>query len=574
MAGVRKRLGSLLGPTGIKGDKGDLPTTQDLLNARVAVWAPGKNLYNYATDTVNYSLESFSGNLVALNDYRASDYIAVQAGQSYTMTAARQWAFYNTSKVYHSGSNASQGAARTVTAPVDGFMRFAYHTLGGLNPVTQQQMEKSATATPHSPFERQLEGFVMSSGDAGPLSVTRGGNSLAIATKLGTADIVINATLAGGGNSVFNFTSTTVGAASVHATTDDVAPIRTQHGTVGGNHGFALLGVWQAVDHNKTVADLGSVWTDGSREYVLLGIDVGRAFFGGSYTTDAGGVVTMAAVTPTTNLTHVSGATNTAPLDHTKRVATGNYQLWPAVGKVRQAVLLDGATVADGNKRGRELVVRESYEVLDYKSIYDTAKTNIGVPIASRVIGGAVRVESEWTFREGGVATLTTALTEIKPTPLSTCGLVQAVALSGTATRYIPGVKAKGGFDWSAGVPLAGYAVTQLLATTDLHNPAHPPVLTLDVRSDVGFALGYKPFEAGVTSSAARLVEAPSNLWDIRSTKKSYPTAILAEDAGWGRIEGHAFRAYLTPAQSALVAAAGTDATAAWAAVHDATALP
>lgn len=533
----------------------------------------GKNIYDSSADALGGYYRQTDGAWTVLAGYRGSDFIRVTAGQPYTISHARFIVFYDNAKAFVSGLQQTQGIY-TWTPATDGYARFSYSYTGSgptLSPVVQ--MEKGSSATAPESFKRLLNGYELGGISPDPLTVTLSGTTLTIASNLGASPITLNTTLAGGGNSVFNFVSTILATTNVHSAADDIAPIRTQMGTVGANHGFATMAAWGPIDHDKTTADLGSVWTDGTREYALLAIDSsGRAIFGGSYS-EANGVVTMPTITLTSNLTHVSGSTHVAPLDYTKKLGVGVAQLFPAIGKLRQKLILDGATLPEGTTKGRELEVRESYEVLDYKSLYDTAKANVGVSYTARNVAGSVRVESVHRFREGGVATVDVSLTEVKPTTLAACGFVQSVALNGTVTRYLPGVKTKGGFDWSAGVPLAGYAVSQLITTTDLHVATAPPVLSLDVRTDVGFALGVKPWAAGVTSSTARLAEAPTNLWDMRNTKKSYPTGVLSESPGWVRYEAHAYRAYLTPTQAAAVSAAGTDANAAYAALETVTAL-
>lgn len=545
---------------------------ESLSEAPLVTWTPSKNLYNQATDMIDYYIIHSNGSIGPLAGYRLSDHIPVNAGQTYTINAARKVVLFDKEGAYVTGWDVSPQAVHTFTPSVNGSMRFAYTV--SLNAPSTVQVEVGASPTGVVPYAKLVSGYVFDSGtDRNPLNVLVNGSELTITADHDGTALAIGANLASGANSVFNFTGTKLGATTVHPISDEPAPIRTQHGTIGANHGFALLAVWEPADHDKTTADLGSVWSSGGREFVLLGFDAaGRAFFGGDYTIDANGVSRMATITLTANLTHVSGATNTAPVDYTKKLGLGARQLYPAVQRIRQAVFVDGSPLSEGSSAGREVEVRESYEILEYASLYETAKTNIGVPHTARQIAGCVRVESVYKFTGGGVASVDVNLTEMTPTALNACGMVQAGVVGGTVTRYVPGVKAINGKDWSAGVPLASYTESQIVKLADLHNPKAPPTMTVDVRPDVAFVLGIHPWKAGVTSAQERLIEAPGNFWDLRSTKKSYPTVIMSEPAGWSRYEGHCVRAYLTPSQAAKVVS-GNDAYGAWAALETVTQL-
>jgi hypothetical protein len=252
--------------------------------------------------------------------------------------------------------------------------------------------------------------------------------------------------------------------------------------------------------------------------------------------------------------------------------------MFPSTGRVNNAILVDGTPLTAGQIRGHQVVVRESYEVLDYASLYDTAKANIGTSYTALNIAGAVRVTNTFTFTAGGRCRVSTTFTELKPTTLAACGGVQSNALAkagATTTRYVPGVGTIGGFNWGAGVDLTSYSSSLLVTTSNLLSASVPPIFSLDrlIASSAtvaGFAIGYLPFGVRSTDSsinATRLTAAPTDLWDLRSTKKSYPSVFTSQTAGWGRLTVEAFRTYLTAAQTDAVIAAGTDGLAAWSAL-------
>lgn len=549
---------------------------QDVLDGQKLVdWTPSKNLYNFTTDAEGFYINNV-GQLVAFAGYRTSDFIPVEAGKTYTINMARHSLLLNSGKFAVSYNQDAPGV-RTVTPEVDGYLRFSYQD-SAANP-TDVQVELGSTPTSVVPYGRVISGYTLEGSGGGssishPLTVSLTGSLMTIQAALGGSSMTISANLAGGSNQVFNLTGTRVNGVLVHNLNDEPAPIRCQHGTIGANHGFALLAVWEAADHDKTTVDLGSRWSDGSVEYALLALDSsGRAYFGAKYYLDSNGVSRMPGGPLAGNLTHVAGAEHTSTVASGTRIPVGVRQLYPAVQKVTQAVFLDGSPLEQGTTEGHSLEVRESYEILEYASIYDTATSNVGVPFAELEVKGSVRVESVYRFNGGGSASVDVNLTEMTPTALSATGLVQSVRLEYPATRYVPGVKPIAGFDWTEGVDLSTYAVSQKVTTADLHNPLIPPVMSVDVRSDVAFVLGIHPWKPGPTKASERVAEAPTNMWDLRSTGKSYPTVIESEPAGWGRYEGNCVRAYLTPGQAAQVVG-GRDAYGAWAALETVVQLP
>lgn len=533
--------------------------------ARVLV---GKNLYNPATDALGVILSS-GGVLAPIANYRTSDFIPVEAAAQYTMSPqVRAWGFFNRAKnLIGAIENISPQAAQTRTAPADAaYLRISY-LVNATATAASVQVEKAAAATAYEPYRKFLDPTIsMAAGSAAPLGVGRVGSDVSIATTLGLAALSTTLTLGSptDRNGVMNFLAASVAASAFHTIPDSIAPIRTQQGTIGANHGFAFIGRWAS--HDKTTADLGSVWTDGSREYVLLKVDGTGAWFGGSFTTAADGSTSSANVAPTGDLTHVSGATHTASLPQDGSTL---QQLYPAIANRVVNAMLDSAPLATG--RGNEIVLRESYEILDYSSLYTLAKANIGVPYTQLPVAAAVRVESEWRIRAGLKMLCYVALTEVARTALGQTGFFQTEAMNTPAeqTRFIPGVKAIGGRDYSAGVAHSALTVSENVTAADLHNPAVPPTVLLDWRQDigVGFALGYEPW-TGATSNAARLANSSTKLWDLRDTRKIYPNAILALAPGWGRVEARGYRAYVTAAERDQILARKTDALAAAAALR------
>lgn len=535
---------------------------------QVARTVLGKNLFDPSKRVIGYTLSNSSGNeggVAPLAGYSVSDYIPVQAGQAVTIARARSIALYTASKVFVPGSfvNNTGNPVATVTPTVSGFLRASIQD----SFLPTFQVELGAAATAWEPFVRRLDPSILITGpSAGPLAVSRAGDEVSVGANFGSATLTTQIALTANDarNRVLNFLSTSGPGGVFHTIPDSVAPIRTQQGTIGANHGFAFIGRWAT--HDKTAADLGSVWTDGSREYVLLKVDGTGAWFGGNFVTAGDGSTSSANVAPAGDLTHVSGATHTASLP---QGGSTLQQMYPAIANRVVNASLDSAPLATG--RGGEVVLRESYEILDYSSLYTLAKANIGVPYTSLPVAAAVIVEAEWRIRDGLKMLGFVALTEIAKTVLGQTGFFQAEAMDIPAQqfRYIPGVKPIGGRDYSAGVAHSALTVSDTVTAADLHNPAVPPTVLLDWRQDlgIGFAMGYEPWR-GATENSARIANASSKLWDLRNTRKIYPNAIMARTPGWGRVEANGYRAYITAAERDQILARKTDALAAAAALR------
>lgn len=519
----------------------------------------GKNLFDPSKRIIGYTLGN-SGQTLVLVGYSVTDYIPVVAGQPITLSAPRNVSLYDTSKVFVTGSsiNNSTQAPVTVTPTVDGFVRASISDAN----VAMFQVEKGSAVTAWEAYQRLLDPTITIGGSQlAPLVTSLEGNTVGIQSAFGDRTLTLSMTLADPArNGVLNFNSMALPVGVFHGLSDSVAPIRTQQGTIGANHGFAFIGLW--VTHDKTAADLGSVWTDGTREYVLLKVDSDGAWVGGSYVTAGDGSTSSANVDPAADLTHVSGAT------HTTAMPQGGFtlqQMYPAIARRVVSATLDAAPLA--SSRGNEVVFRETYDILDYASLYDLAKANVGVPYTQLPVAGAVRVESEWRVRAGMKMLGWVALTELSPTALGQTGFFQceAMAIPAEQTRYLPGVKPIGARDYSNGVPHAALTVSEFVTDADLHNPAVPPTVLLDWREDyqVGFIMAYEPWTAAATSNQQRLTNTPSRLWDLRNTRKIYPNAIMTLAPGWGRVEAHGYRAYVTVAERDQILARKTDALAA-----------
>ena len=524
------------------------PSPLDILEVSTA-----KNLYNPADATEGVFLAKDS--TVPFATYTTSGFIPVEPGQTYTISSVRSYNWYNDQKVsVNNDTNLGTAKQATITAPSYAkFLRFATLT----DATSQLQVERGSEATEWEPFGVRIKGLLLPEMPRSTRPVRASlaeDGALAVESYLGDRLLVIKGDLNGSANGAFNFLSTTIDGQVFHQPTDDVTPIRAMQTTVGANHGWTATATATNPD-GKTDADAGSRWTDGVNEYAMLGVQDGKILLGIKPTPRLDGTTYSALwVAPTADLTHVAGATKTAPIP-SAGVAT--VQLYPSVRDVSVTADMDGAPlVAGAPLDGDTLTVREYYWIIDYADLYDRITASPGTPHAAITPNRLATLRIAYQFTGEGRCLVTTSMTANRKMELGACGFVQsgAMARAGYSLwRRLPGVEPMNGYDLAAGADITNWTVSQVVNTSNLTDPTVPPQFTVDTLRDggggilVGFALGYVP-DQGDGSTTRRLTAAPNRLWDLRSTRKNYPNAINSEVIESGEsLSVSAFRAYLSP---------------------------
>lgn len=535
--------------------------------AEVGKWlVPSPNLLDPAEFVPDHFLGGYStdGAIVPLAGYTVSGWVRVTPGETYT-TTARAWSAYSESRelVLATNANPSHETVQISIPENTPWVRLGWASTN----TPAMQLELGPVATPWQPYGVKIPALttdtIDQTGAPVALTVDPETRKVTIASMLGGRPIHVE----GGpelleANGVYNIGGTWYDGANIHIAglPDEIAPIRTEAGTIGANHGFAYFQNWQT--HDKTTADLGSIWTDGTRDWTLVAITpAGRAHFAPDPETPSSGEAAI----PTTlagDMVHVSGAVNTSTLPQAG-ANRGSDQVRPAVTRHSLAYYVDGIRVTEGTRSGIAVEIRESYEIIDYRSLLEVARAHPGEPYWNHPLDGTVRIGLSYIYTGGCSCAIRTELTELTPSRLAQNGFVQATSLGGTTvTRTVPGATG-----WDTPVDLADHNTNVLITPDDLIDPRVPPVMSLDDNGTIAFALGYRPWAEGAASSPARIGADLIRYWDLRSTDKSYPIAIMSAAPGWGRVTATAYRVYLTPEDAAGVIAQGTDAHAADAAL-------
>lgn len=489
----------------------------------------GKNMFNKDKVLAKKVLNA-DDNVLDSPTYSVSQYFYLKAGQRITISKLRNYCFVDdeTNTITH---DVTTRYNYTFTAPKDGKFRFTIFTVD----IDTTQVEEGSTATTFEPYYLKLSDEIslskVSVDSTANYILSKNGNDISIKSKINNKELEVRTQKYGSKNNSFNFDRALYDNKTVHGLSDDITPVRT-FTTVGANHGYTSI--IDLPNSNKTTKDLGSTWTDGTTNYVLLRIVDNRLILGCPYTI-TNGYVTATTVQPKANLTHVSNATDTSDIS-ISGAKTGS-QLYPSTGKISVTYLADREQVGnDGDYKCNEVTVIEKYEILDYKSIVDFATSNIGKDYANYrdEIKGVLSMSNTFNFNNKGNCTTSHAIRALQKVLMGMTGVLQSVGLEHptyTVKRYIPNVGDVNGFDFTQPFNLASYNTSNKIEKENLIEEDKPLDRYIDYIVDnsdnieLAFSMGHI-IDKTNSSYEDRLTNISSIYWDFRSTKKSYPNVI------------------------------------------------
>ena len=503
--------------------------------------------------------------------YDTSGYIPVKAGQKITFSPKiRSASLYLTDKTFIVGSDSSvtSSSPYTITPVIDGYVRVSFYSSDrGI-----QQAEYGDTATSYVPndnsqyFEEDVrlsesmkeEVKSLIDGSSSPMSIILNDNSLVIESFKDGNSIRRTYELNGGGNLNFNFRATQINGKLIKDSDDDIAPQRFGLGngsnwTIGANHGWVTQ---KATKGSLTQADTGSIWTDGTRQYILAKVDSTYAYFLRPCT-KADGKYSFGAA-PSADLTHVSGATHT---DTVPISGMTESQLYPSVNNHSLDIYANGKKITqNGAYITSRLIVKEHYEIMDFIGMSNYLKAHIGSDLATvrNNIDSVLALDYTYIITEDSevIYSCVRAIDEIN---LANSGFIQATAIygnNGTVYRYVNGVKNGTDFASSSLVDMTNYNADKTIKKSDLIDPSKPVNRCVDICKDgngnilYGFVIGFIPDKSfGADSKRASILTSDSSvIWDMRSTKKSYPYCVYNKTLSTGEsINVVTYRHYIMP---------------------------
>lgn len=332
---------------------------------------------------------------------------------------------------------------------------------------------------------------------------------------------------------------------TIKAVVDDIAPVYINGSYRGGNHGH--LGAWTITltAHGKTIADIGSVWTDGNNvDFVILQVPTANTLFVCTeYNSNP--QYPLGTDAPVAPLTHKSGATHTDQIAFT--VVSSISQIRPSINNRTVRILVNGLHDFDVNlddvAYGDYVDVIESYGVVDIPAMLTYLKTNAGSnnnqSFYSDAIADVCIVNITYRFGEHGTCVLYESVEYLIESYISYMGFTQSDSTGVSDKIYIPGT------DYDSIVDTNG---VNFVFTEDTWNTVNvPPNRYFQLKSDLsfGYGIGYCPsIGYGVTA-----LRNENLLYDFSagmcpsSTHKMYPYLVRSISASAGQsFEAVAFR--------------------------------
>lgn len=547
---------------------GSIKTLQEALDEKIStVKHASKNLINPST-VLEGTFLTVEGTITDLSGYATCDYIPIKAGESVTFSPSVRSALLfdeSQSGIRSTYFNDVTQNPVTMTATVNGYVRASFF----MSDKGMWQAEYGTSATPYTPFDNNnyFPENIM-------LSDTMKAEVEAIGSENGSLHVVVNdqvLTVTGSGSFVriyhipqssrnlnFNFVSTSLDGVNIKDSTDDITPqrvkINTQGSyTVGANHGWAC---YRVPVGELTSVDVGSVWTDGDREFTLAIVDANYARFLFPCTKE-GGSFYFDTTAPVSNLSHVSGATHTASVSISGGILD---QLYPSVNHNSITVKINGKTITEnGVYHCEEFDVVEHYEIMDYAAINVYLKSHVGVELVDvrDNIESVLALDYVYHITPNGEVVYSTA-TAIEEVTIKNSGFMQASIINAngnTIYRYANGVKTDAFFNSAELVDMTDYNTNRGINKSDLLDSSKPTNRCVDIAKNsngqiqYGFAFGFIP-DIGDGADAKRANLNSSFIWDMRDSKKSYPLCIIEKTLAVGNsINVVGYRHYITEPQ-------------------------
>ena len=355
---------------------------------------------------------------------------------------------------------------------------------------------------------------------------------------------------------------------------DESCPIRYNEMFQAGGHGSVGYTA-NMVAHGKTNVDVGSIWTDGTDEWVLTFINSvdGVTLLRRNTGTVDKWVISSADFGSTT-LTHVSGATDTANIVMT---SSTQYQVIPIIRDYLAEMRVDDVAVtANSENKGQRAVLSETYSLMNIASqqawlISDVGNSN--PDYINDAITEQVRFYYEYEWNEFGAMSIRSAhgvKEDYRRAPLNGYwGALQLQRLSLTGDSdggmhskvfvYIPEVAPVSGLDFQNVAEVTTNAIEVFVPSSSCDDPADPAShysLIGKDGSDVtlsGHVFGYSRGEGlGIPATRGGIVD---TIFRLSAAEKNYPYAIdeKAGDAVAGQVdEMTAFRAPFLPTDTEL----------------------
>ncbi|MGE8646245.1 hypothetical protein [Acinetobacter vivianii] len=390
---------------------------EGLISKSYEIKKESKNLFNEADVQLNRYLSSGGVGINVSSGWSCSGYIPVVAGKTYTLsyaTRSRQGIQYfksrNVTDVVTGTYVGTEGNPYTTTAPPD-----ANYIVFNLQSATAQgwskiQFEEGGIATEYLPFGENItylnpeyiykngESTVITDKSSLELADTTAKINTTVNGKALTLNLAVRKTDSYTGSKVFNFVSDFYDDIQIRACGDDSAPVRMMGATVGANHGYARS-ILTVTAHGKTNSDIGSIWDNGSKQWVITQIVNANQISVTSRLDNQ--PVSSNALT----FTHVGGANNTNVFTAS---STSGAQWYPMTKNYKLDIFVDNQPVSDIGtyEYAKSIKFIESYDLMEKSDIVEWLILNGGKEVTIYNAASAISLSIVHDFdTEGGCVT-------------------------------------------------------------------------------------------------------------------------------------------------------------------------
>jgi|GEM_PF-1861170 len=331
---------------------------------------------------------------------------------------------------------------------------------------------------------------------------------------------------------------------------DDAAPMNYNfyyNGTtnvpvyMGANHGaFAVHEVTQT-GHGKTYVDVGSKWSNGSRQYTLVRIvDANKLWFvsDNSGTTEQWNyhMVSIAGNT----LTHVSGATNTASIVVAADLLT---QLFTSINNHVKKIVVDGykTITASGFYDVESVEFIDTYNIMNVPAIISYLQAHVGTTTEQELnvpaIDYDVNVQVSYKYVQNGALTINTQFQKKSNINFNFAGLTQALPLNYTGKTllyYVPKMNpvtvGSNTYNLSNVVDVTAVTDVITLLKANWSDALNPPdrmaqIVKNGANKEFGHVIGYS-LSRGATQPSIRANTTDAGFFN-GPTRKMYPKALV-----------------------------------------------
>lgn len=510
-----------------------------------------KNLFSIAAVRDGKYLSSSNGGVNSAAGWGMSGFIPVTAGQQYTISGTRGRDGVSFFTAASDGSLvagsyvATSGLPLTVTAPVTAAYMVINLYSSSSPTYTQIQVELGASATEYTSVFGSHKFTDKSKITPSIKEMPDSVKAKLVLDSTAVTPSYIYALLAGSTtdylkvvikpfntrnlstSELFNFYEERLNEIKIRDASDDIAPYRVFGGTIGANHGYGKSKC-TVTGHTKTSADIGSVWTDGTNQWVI--VDVATNLI---YVTARSANLHIS----TGTLTHVSGATDTTSFSPSAFVS----EQWYPVNKNRQLLCsVDNQLVTDLNGTFYyydNVTFSESYEIMNKSSIVEWLITQVGLsPTPAQYDGTSdISVSMSYVFdKNGNCAIYQDFLVLNNITLFQDIMFTQAIKLTagvfGTVKYYVPKslplTHESVNYDFRTLRDMTGFAPSTRINFTHDRCEATGQLCDrmLMLNDSVGVAFGYLPTQSADPS--VRRVNASNKALQISEAAKLYMSCI------------------------------------------------